>query len=42
MNAITAGVTADLTNDTYVKLALAISFPLVLYVVLLVLTKNMR
>jgi len=42
MNAISAKVNADLTNDTYIKLALAISFPLVLYVVLLVLTKNMR
>jgi hypothetical protein len=42
MGALSASVQAELTADTYIKLALALSFPLVLYVVLLVVTKNMR
>ena len=39
---LTAAIEADLTNDTYIKLALALSFPILLYVVLLVVTKKMR
>lgn len=42
MDTLSARINADLTNETYVKLALAISFPLILYVVLLVATKGMR
>lgn len=39
---IAASVQADLTNETYIKLALSLTIPLVVYVVLLVLTKKMR
>lgn len=39
---LSAAVTAELTADTYIKLAMALSFPLVLYVFLLVVTKKYR
>lgn len=39
---ISASVQAELTNDTYIKLALSLTIPLVVYVILLVLTKKMR
>lgn len=42
MDALSAKITADLTNETYIKLALAISFPLIVYVLLLVATKGVR
>jgi len=42
MSGLSAAVSADLTNDTYIKLAIALSVPLLLYVFLLVVTKNLR
>lgn len=42
MNGLSAAVSADLTNDTYIKLAIALSVPILLYVFLLVATKNLR
>jgi len=42
MNGLSASVDASLTNDTYIKLAIALSVPLILYVGLLVATKGMR
>lgn len=42
MNPLSASVSADLTNETYIKLAVALSIPILLYVFLLVLTKGIR
>jgi len=42
MAKITASVNADLTNETYIKLAIALSVPILLYVFLLIITKNLR
>lgn len=42
MGLLGASVTVNLTSDTYTKLAISLAVPLILYVVLLVVTKNMR
>ncbi|HLP06064.1 MAG TPA: hypothetical protein VK152_11615 [Paludibacter sp.] len=39
---LSASVQANLTDDTYIKLALSITIPLVVYVLLLVMTKRYR
>lgn len=40
--ALAAKIEANLTSDTYVKLAISISVPLIIYVLLLVITKKYR
>ena len=41
-SAISASVQAELTQDTYIKLAISLCVPLIVYVVLLVATKKYR
>jgi len=42
MSSISATIDTRLTPETYIGLAISLSIPLILYVVLLVVTKDMR
>jgi len=39
---LSASVSAELTSATYIKLAISLCVPIILYVFLLVVTRNMR
>ena len=41
-SSLSASVSAELTDATYIKLAVSLCVPIILYVVLLVATKKMR